>query len=114
MANQLGKFTPILAQLTQPLRELLSKSKSWTWGPSQSRAFDLVKEELSKPVTLALYDPAAPAKISADASAYGLGAVLLQKSESTWKPVAFASRSMTETERRYAQIEKEALATTWA
>ena len=43
-----------------------------------------------------------------------IGAVLLQKSDSTWKPVAFASRSMTETERRYAQIEKEALVTTRA
>lgn len=100
--------------LIQPLHELLSKSKSWTWGPSQSRAFDLVKEELSKHVTLALYNPAAPAKISADASAYGLGVVLPQRSESTWKPVAFASHSITETERRYVQIEKEALATMWA
>ena len=45
---------------------------------------------------------------------FGLGAVLLQKEESEWKPVAYASRSMTETERRYAQIEKEALAITWA
>ena len=31
-----------------------------------------------------------------------------------WKPVSYASRSMSETERRYAQIEKEALAVTWA
>ena len=113
MANQLGKFTPNLAEITQPLRELLSKSKQWTWGPPQAAAFNRVKEELTRPTTLALYDPSAPTKISADASAYGLGAVLLQKFD-TWKPVAFASRSMSETERRYAQIEKEALATTWA
>ena len=114
MANQLGKFTPNLAEITQPLCELLSKSKSWTWGPSQSTAFTRLKEELSRPTTLALYDPTAPTKISADASAYyGLGAVLLQRYES-WKPVAFASRSMSETEHRYAQIEKEALATAWA
>lgn len=53
-------------------------------------------------------------KLSADASSYGLGAVLLQKVDSDWKPVAFASRSMTDTERRYAQVEKEALAITWA
>ena len=96
MANQLGKFTPNLAQITQPLRELLSKSCNWNWGPSQSKAFDLVKEELAKPTTLALYDPAAMTKVSADASAYGLGAVLLQKIDSHWKPVAYASRSMSE------------------
>ena len=40
MANQLGKFTPNFAEMTEPLRELLSKSKSWTWGPSQSTAFN--------------------------------------------------------------------------
>ena len=114
MANQLGKFAPNLAELTQPLRELLSKSRKWIWGPPQSKAFNLVKAELSKPTTLALYDPAALTKISADASAFGLGAVLLQKDDGLWRPVAFASRSMTETERRYAQIEKEALAATWA
>ena len=114
MANQLGKFTPNLAEITQPLRELLSKSRTWIWGPSQSAAFKLVKEELSRPTTLALYDPVAPMKISADASSYGPAAVLLQKLDDSWKPVAFASRSMLETERRYAQIEKEALGTTWA
>ena len=114
MVNQLGKFTPNLAELTQPLRELLSKSRAWIWGPPQAKAFKLVKEELSKPTTLALYDPAAPTKISADASSHGLGAVLLQQTDGAWKPVAYASRSMSDTEHRYAQIEKEALATTWA
>jgi len=63
---------------------------------------------------LALYSPAAETKISADSSSYGLGAVLLQKQQDSWSPIAFASRSLTETEARYAQIEKEALACTWA
>ena len=114
MVNQLGKFTPNLAQLTQPLHKLLSKSTAWVWDSAQSRAFHQVKEELSKPTTLALYDLNAPKRVSADASSYGLGAVLLQQFDSMWKSVSFALRSMSETERRYAQIEKETLTTTWA
>ena len=114
MVNQLGKFTPNLAELTQPLRELLSEANMWMWGPSQSRAFKQVKQELSKPASLALYDPEAQTKISADASSYGLGAMLLQQVDGAWKLVAYASHLMSETERRYTQIEKEALATTWA
>jgi len=114
MVNQLGKFTSNLAELTQPLRQLLSKKSAWLWGPDQDLAFANVKKELAKPTTLSLYNPQAPTKVCADASSYGLGAVLMQKHDSEWKPVAYASRSMTETERRYAQIEKEALASTWA
>ena len=111
MVNQLGKFTPRIAEISQPLRELLSSKRSWVWGPTQDEAFKEIKAELARPTTLALYKPDAPTKICADASAYGLGAVLLQQQhEDEWKPVAFASRSMTETERRYSQIKKEALA----
>ena len=114
MVNHLGKFSPQLATLTHPLRELLSKKNSWTWGKEQDDAFNKVKAELANTPTLTLYDPTAETKVSADASSYGLGAVLLQKIADAWKPVAYASRSLSETERRYAQIEKEALAATWA
>ncbi len=58
-----------------------------------------------------MYDPT---KISADASAYSLGAILLQEYDKEWRPVAFASHALTETETRYVQIEKEVLALTWA
>lgn len=114
MVNQLGKFSPNLARITQPLRELLKQKQSWIWSDAQTITFTEVKEELTKPIVLSLYDLKADTKIATDASLYGLGAVLLQETtESQWKPVAYASRSMTETERRYAQIEKEALAITW-
>lgn len=58
---------------------------------------------------LTYYDPTKRLKISTDASKDGLGAVLLQAEGDDWKPIAYASRSMTETECRYAQIEKECL-----
>jgi transposase InsO family protein len=116
MVNQLGKFSAKLATLSQPLRELLSNKKAWLWGPAQDSAFNSIKSELANAPTLAPYSLLAPTTISADASAYGLGAVLLQQQPSSdhWKPVAFASRSLTETEKRYSQIEKEALALVWA
>jgi transposase InsO family protein len=114
MVNQLGKFSSKIAELSQPLRELLSIKRTWQWGTAQDKAFEAVKAELTRPTTLALYDQDAPTKITADASAYGIGAVLLQQQNKVWKPVAYASKSMTETERRYSQIEKEALALVWA
>ena len=64
---------------------------------------------------LALYDLNKETKVAADASSYGLGGVVLQRQpDDTWRPVSFLSRAMTPTETRYAQIEKEALALTWA
>ena len=114
MINQCGKFSPNLAELTKPLRALLTKNSKWHWDQPQQDAYAAVKEEIVKPTVLALYNPTADTKISADASSFGLGAVLLQKEGKAWRAVAFASRAMTDTERFYAQIEKEALATTWA
>ena len=114
MVNQLGKFSPRISELTEPLRQLLSSKRAWLWGPDQDQAFAKVKEELTQSTVLALYDPNAETKVSADASSFGLGAVLFQRNNEDWRPVVYASRSMTETERRYAQIEKEALAVTWA
>ena len=116
MTNQLSKFIPCSAELMKPLTELLSSKRSFQWGPNQSKAFDKIKETLTKPSILTLYDPAADTKVSADASSFGLGAVILQRTEAIqpWKPVAYASRTMTDTETHYAQIEKEALALTWA
>lgn len=114
MVNQLGRFLPSLAEKDKVLRDLLSKKNHWYWGTEQRAAFDQLKTELSSTPVLALYNPNSALKISADASSFGLGAVLLQKSDAGWSPVAYASRSMTPTEQRYAQVEKEALAATWA
>ena len=115
MANQLSKFTPNLADMTKPLRDLLSHRNQWCWGEPQQRAFNQVKKILTKSPVLAAFDPSLETTVSADASSYGIGGVLLQKQKKgEIRPVAYISRAMTPTEQRYAQIEKEALALTWA
>lgn len=114
MVNQLGKFIPRLADKDKALRDLLSKKNCWIWGIEQANAFQALKDVLSSPPVLAIYDANRDCKVSADASSYGLGAVLLQRWPEGWKPIAYASRSLTQTEQRYAQVEKEALGLTWA
>ena len=113
MANQLGRFTPNLAELLQPLRELLHKNRAWCWDSAQQQELDDIKKELSCPPVLALYDPNSEICVSADASSFGLGAVICQnQANQQWRPIVYQSRSMTPTEQRYAQIKKEALAVT--
>jgi hypothetical protein len=115
MANQLSKFTLDLAETTKPLRDLLAKKNAWHWSDAQDQAFKKVKSLLSSTPVLAMYDPCSETLLSSDASSYGLGGILAQKQpDGHWRPVAYASRAMSGTEQRYAQIEKEALAITWA
>lgn len=114
MCNQLSKFSSELADKTKPIRDLLSEKSHWNWGIQQEEAFKEIKKILSDTPVLALYDPKAKTKIRTDASSYGLGAILMQKqSDRQWQPVAYASRALSPTEQRYAQIEKEALGITW-
>lgn len=114
MVNQVGKFIPHLAEKDKALRDLLSKRNSWYWGTDQNKVFKTLKEALTSTPVLAMHDPNRDTKVSADASSYGLGGVLLQMWEEGWRPVAYASRSLSPMEQRYAQVEKEALALTWA
>ncbi|KAL6483174.1 hypothetical protein MHYP_G00080460 [Metynnis hypsauchen] len=115
MVTYVAKFVPHFAESTKPLRDLLVKDNDWTWSHMQQAAFDKLKNELTSPMVLAHYRPQFKTKVSADASSFGLGAVLMQREENMqWRPVAYISRSLSETEQRYAQVEKEALAVTWA
>ena len=115
MVNQLGKFVPGLADINAPLRQLLRKDSAWYWDEAQQRAFQQVKEKLASPEILAHYNPNRQTVIAADASSTGLGAVLLQKQDNGQRrPICYISRYLSEAERNYAVIEKEALASTWA
>ena len=108
--NYLSKFLPQLADVMEPLRRLTRKDTEWTWGEEQDKAFNKVKRLVSRALVLSYYQPDRPLSIQCDASQKGLGAALLQDG----RPIAYTSRSLSDTEQRYAQIEKEMLAIVFA
>ena len=104
--NYLAKFLPHVADVMEPLRRLTRKDVEWQWAEEQDKSFEEVKKLVTAAPILSYYDPKEELVIQCDASQKGLGAALLQKG----KPISYASRTLTDTETRYAQIEKEMLA----
>ena len=111
LVNYYGKFLPDLASTLAPMYTLLQKQKKWSWDRSQDKAFQQVKQLLLSSRVLIHFDDRLPLVLACDASPYGVGAVLSHKlPDGTERPVGFASRSLTSAERRYSQLDKEALA----
>ena len=114
MAQQMSKFCPRLVQISESLRELLSSKTAWLWEPCHTTAFNEIKQEMSKPPTLALYDVNRPTKVRTDGSKLnGLSVIVLQKVQDDWQPVDCTSRFLTKAEKNYYPIELELLAITW-
>ena len=110
LLNYYGKFIRNLSTIVHPLNSLLQAHKRWLWTPECEQAFKKAKEELSSSAVLVHYDPNLPMTLAGDASAYGIGAVISHTlPDGSERPIAYASRSLSPSERNYAQLEKEAL-----
>lgn len=111
LLNYYAKFIPNLSSVIFPLNRLLGKTVSRNWTAQCQAAFQEAKNLLSSDKVLVHYDPSLPMFLAADASSYGIGAVIAHKyPDGTEKPISFASRTLSSTEQKYSQLEKEALA----
>ncbi|PIK48903.1 hypothetical protein BSL78_14238 [Apostichopus japonicus] len=106
-----GKFLPALSTTLAPLYDLLRKDTQWRWTQTEKSAFENCKDLLMSSQVLCHYNPTKELILSCDASPYGIGAVLAHKMEDgSEQPTGFASRTLSNAEKNYAQIEKEGLA----
>ena len=106
MINYLSKFSAQLSELAEPIRDLCKEKVPFNWRLEHESAFHLLKKEIAAAPILAYYNQNKPIILQTDASCKGLGACLLQNE----RPVYFASRALTETQKGYVAIELESLA----
>ena len=104
-----------------PLCKLTSCKAIWTWNVSYQALFNKAKLLIKSDMCMKFYDDTKPLYLETDASGVGLGAALLQTCEGTTFhkdtvpdntvlcPIAFASKSLTGTEHRHSNLEREAL-----
>ena len=91
---------------------MLKQEAIFHWDEMANASFQKIKDLIAKMAAqpLRYYDQTKPMTVQADASQRGLGTCLLQEGQ----PIAFASKSLTDTETRYANIEREFLAIVFA
>lgn len=105
-----AKFVPNLAMVLHPLYNLLKANTVWNWTCDCDEAFKNIKGILTSARVLVHFNPDLPVKLSTDASEYGIGAVISHVfPDNSEKAIAYASRTLLESEKKYSQIEKEGL-----
>ena len=115
LLNYYGRFLKGLSQVLHPLHKLLEKGVKWHWGNEQQNCFNLTKEMILSAGVLVHYDTERPVLVHCDASQYGLGAVLSHIMEDgSERPIGFASRTLSDAEKNYSQLDKEGAAVIFA
>ncbi len=114
LANQLSASTATLTNLLAPLRPMLSTKNEFMWSPDLDKAFITAKQALTSAPTVAFFNLDKTTCLCTDASRQGLGFVLQQKNGDNWTLIQAGSRFLSDAESRYAIIELELLAVSWA
>ena len=103
-------FIPHVATLAALLFPLTSAKKSFQWTEEAEQSVKALKQALMQTPVLSRYNHDLETRVTTDASQTGVGAVLEQKHDEVWKPVAFWSRKLIDAETRYSATDLEWLA----
>ncbi|XP_059663382.1 uncharacterized protein LOC132309045 [Cornus florida] len=103
LVNYYRRFIKGYSARAAPLTDLLKKARAWSWTESCQGAFDDLKRAVIEEPVLSLPDHSKPYEVHTDASDFATGGMLMQEEH----PIAYESRKLNDTERRYTVQEKE-------
>ena len=110
LASYYRKFVEGFATIASPLHDLLRKNSKFVWTDTCQEAFSTLKERLTGAPVLAYPEGEGQFILDTDASGYGIGAVLSQVQEGQEKVIAYASKALNKSQRRYCTTYRELLA----
>ena len=115
MANYYRTCIPDFAHTVEPLVELTRKNSKFFWSAQHQQAFDSLKKSLASDQVMAHPRPNQEYLLFTDACDYAVGAILCQKDDQgIERPIVYLSKQLSQTQRRWATIEKEAYAVVYA
>ena len=110
LAGYYRRFIPNFSKLAKPLTNLLKNDTRFEWTSAQEESFEILKQLLCKEPVLQYSDFSRPFILTTDASGIAVGGILSQGEINKDRPIAYASRTLTDNELKYDTYEKEALA----
>lgn len=111
LVNYYGRFLENLSTRIYSINNLLKENTPFVWDEPCEQAFKWIKMEMQSERVLVHYDINLPLILATDASPYGVGAVLSHVfPDGTERPIQYASQTLSPTQQRYSQIDKEAYA----
>ncbi|GJR81918.1 reverse transcriptase domain-containing protein [Tanacetum coccineum] len=108
------RFIKDFSKISRPMTHLLEKNTPFIFSNECIQAFQTLKNKLTEAPILIAPNWDLPFELMCDASDYAIGAVLGQRHEKHFRPIHYASKTMTEAESNYTTTEKEMLAVVYA
>ncbi len=109
LTNYYWKFIPNYAKIAEPLTQLTCKNEKWHWDKEQKNAFHALKGSLSRTAHLRILNSTCKKILKTNASNFAVGACLYQIEDGQQRPIAYWSRKLSESEKRYEVHDKELL-----